>query len=109
MPQAYANPAPQDKQAWLDVFGTTKLPLVSPRVSLAKFPNEAAYDQVYFVDTELLTKGQQDRAIWAFAERFNLSEMDAKQLILEEGLPISAKDVAVTFDDPVGLVWKEVS
>lgn len=83
---------------WQRVFGGLTVPLLSPVPTLADSP--AGLRHFYSVDVARLAPAARARAVEHIAERFGVARANVEVGLddPEQGLPILADDIGLTFD-----------
>lgn len=97
MPNAHIRPGSPRAKQWLDVFGTTCVPIKG------LFPHRGVFAGVtrefYDVAVDRLSDDQVERAARFVAEKFGEPLEQARQALhREHGLPLLAEDVTVSVD-----------
>lgn len=93
---ATLNPRGPNYDEWIKILGTSNVPLVSPRWSLADLSEEKNV-QVYLVNLRALTLTQRARLVGTLAQKFGSPIYDIEAEINRVGFPIRADDVLVSY------------
>lgn len=94
---AILNPSGPNYQGWLDILGSTDVPIKSASPVNAELGTERDVE-CYLVNVDALTLKQKARLLGMMAAKFDVSigEVDAE--IKRVGFPIRAVDVIVSYD-----------
>lgn len=93
---ATLNPSSPRYQLWLQVLGTTSIPLVSPQSGKADFVGEENDVDVYLLNLPALTLMQRAALLSAIARLFKVPIYEVEGEIRKNGFPVRADDVVVT-------------
>ena len=91
---------PQRRIEWLEMFGTTHIPVKSYIPEFVQIAGNDELQPVYYIDLECLKPRQQQRLIRYFAIKFNVSLEQVKQYIEEQDVPVLAEDCSLTIHNP---------
>jgi len=83
----------RQEQDWINVLGTTELPILSLLPEPAETP--IGVRNVYMVDLNTLTKEQYEKLVKHLAARYHLTEEEVKSDIDTIGVPIIADDCQI--------------
>lgn len=83
---------------WLEVFGTDRIPLVSPLPYTGSAPG-ISKAQFYKLDTSALTEDQRMRFVAHISKKFQMSEdLVWREIKSDSPIPILADDVTVALN-----------
>ena len=78
------------REEFLKVFGTARVPVLSPFGKMAELPGFDEPQLVYELDLDRLMTEQRKRLVTHIAEKFGLCASEVEAHLDEEGMPILA-------------------
>jgi hypothetical protein len=94
---------PERAKKWREIFGTDKVPIISPIPTMATLPGFEEPQSVYLLDLSAITPEQREKLVQHTAERFGLDPIMVDVDLDKVGMPILADQVVMSSDD-VGLL-----
>lgn len=97
LPMATITGGSPRAETWRRVFGGLEVPIMLPLVFHAELPG-LGMRAVYLCEIRRLTADQRGRVVAHLAATFDVPVAEVEASLDEEGLPLLAEDLSVTFD-----------